>query len=127
MKLPDRLIFAAMDIGGSALLWWIVILEGVIGTMATVALFTLMMDAADPEHAGTDDTLLASVVVLVGSAANVTAGLIGDRAGYAVAFSTGTVLALAGCLALVFVLDRYPVSKRIASVWTPRKSELNAA
>jgi MFS family permease len=116
------LIIAAMDIGGSTLLWWIVILEGVIGTMATVALFTLMMDAADPEHAGTDYTLLASVVVMVGSIANVTAGLIGDRAGYAVAFSTGTALALAGCLTLVFVLDRYPVSKRIASVWTTRRS-----
>ncbi len=116
------LIVAAINIGGTALLWWIVILEGVIGTMATVALFTLMMDAADPEHAGTDYTLLASVVVVVGSIANVTAGLIGDRAGYAVAFSTGTVLALAGCLAAVFVLDRYWVSDRIASVWTMRKS-----
>jgi MFS family permease len=111
-----------MHIGGTALLWWIVILEGVIGTMATVALFTLMMDAANPEHAGTDYTLLASVVVVVGSIANVTAGFIGDRAGYAVAFSTGTVLALAGCLATVFVLDRYWVSERIASVWTMRKS-----
>ena len=116
------LIIAAMDIGGTALLWWIVILEGVIGTMATVALFTLMMDAADPEHAGTDYTLLASVVVVVGSIANVTAGVIGDQAGYAAAFSTGTVLALAGCLMLVFVLDRYPVSNRIASVWTTHKA-----
>ena len=116
------LIIAAMDIGGTALLWWIVILEGVIGTMATVALFTLMMDAADPEHAGTDYTLLASVVVVVGSIANVTAGVIGDQAGYAAAFSTGTVLALAGCLILVFVLDRYPVSNRITSVWTTHKA-----
>ena len=116
------LIIAAMNIGGTALLWWIVILEGVIGTMATVALFTLMMDAADPEHAGTDYTLLASVVVVVGSIANVTAGVIGDLAGYAAAFSTGTVLAFAGCLILVFVLDRHLVSNRITNAWTMHKA-----
>lgn len=121
------LIIAALDIGGTALLWWIVILEGVLGTMATVALFTLMMDAADPKHAGTDYTLLASVVVVVGSIANVTAGLIGDRAGYAAAFSTGTVLALAGCLIVVFVLDRYPVSDRVARGWRCVDRELNRA
>ncbi len=52
------------------LLWAATIVEGVIGTMATVALFTLMMDASDPEHAGTDYTLFASIVVLVGSIGN---------------------------------------------------------
>lgn len=112
------LIIAALGLGGTALLWGIVIVEGVIGTMATVALFTLMMDAADPEHAGTDYTLLASVVVLVGSVANVTAGIIGDRAGYAAAFSTGTLLALAGCLLVVFVLDRYSISDRVSMIWS---------
>ena len=70
-------IAAAGGAGGVTLLWAATVLEGVIGTMATVALFTLMMDAADPEHAGTDYTLLASTVVLVGSIAGLVAGVIG--------------------------------------------------
>uniref|UniRef100_UPI0027B88E77 MFS transporter n=1 Tax=Aquabacterium sp. TaxID=1872578 RepID=UPI0027B88E77 len=54
---------AALGWGGMPLLWWATVAEGVVGTMATVALFALMMDASDPDHAGTDFTLLASVVV----------------------------------------------------------------
>jgi sugar phosphate permease len=80
-------------------------------------LFTLMMDAADPQHAGTDYTLLASVVVLVSSIANVTAALIADAFGFAASFIVGTALALAGCLTLVGTLDRYPVTDRVASAW----------
>jgi PAT family beta-lactamase induction signal transducer AmpG len=110
-------ILASADIGGIAMLWWATILEGVIGTMATVALFTLMMDASNPEHAGTDYTLLASVVVLVGALSNVVAALIADRLGYTASFAIGAVLALLGCLAVVWVLDRYPLSERIAGAW----------
>jgi MFS family permease len=110
-------ILASADIGGIATLWWATILEGVIGTMATVALFTLMMDASDPEHAGTDYTLLASVVVLVGALSNVVAALIADRLGYTASFAIGAVLALFGCLTVVWVLDRRPLSERIARAW----------
>jgi O-antigen/teichoic acid export membrane protein len=85
--------------------------------MATVALFTLMMDASDPEHAGTDYTLLACVVLVVGMIANVCGAAIADAFGYVAAFSTGAILALLGCLALVRVLDRNPISERIASAW----------
>lgn len=113
-------VLAAAKIGGVAILWWATILEGVIGTMATVALFTLMMDASDPEHAGTDYTLLASVVVLVGSLGDVSGALIADRFGYATAFATGMSLALLGCLALVWTLDRHPISERVAAVWASR-------
>lgn len=110
-------IAAAADVGGVAILWWATILEGMLGTMATVALFTFMMDAADPDHAGTDYTLLASVVVLVSSVGNVVAGVITDAFGYLVAFTLGAALAIVGCLAVVLVLDRYPISERIALAW----------
>lgn len=110
-------ILAAAQIGGVAMLWWATILEGIVGTMATVALFTFMMDASDPAHAGTDYTLLASIVVLVGSAANVAAALIADTFGYVFAFTTGMALAVVGCLALISTLDRYPLSERIALAW----------
>lgn len=58
-------IAAAQGLGDHRLLWAATVLEGVVGSMATVALFSLMMDASDPAHPGTDYTLLASVVALV--------------------------------------------------------------
>jgi MFS family permease len=111
-------IAAALGNGGATLLWVATIAEGVIGTMATVALFTLMMDAADPDHAGTDYTLLASVVVLVGSLAGVAGGALADAAGYVTTFATGTALAVAGCLFVVWWLDRRALSPRLAEAWT---------
>ncbi|MGH8240034.1 MAG: MFS transporter, partial [Steroidobacteraceae bacterium] len=104
----------AADIG---LLWVATIAEGVLGTMATVALFALMMDASDPEHAGTDYTLLACVVLLVGMLANLCGGRLADAFGYATTFTIGAILALLGCLALVWVLDRYQFSARVACAW----------
>jgi MFS family permease len=114
-------IAAALGAGSIELLWTATVLEGVVGTMATVALFTLMMDASDPEHAGTDYTLFASVVVLVGFIGNFSGAVIADSHGYAPAFVAGTALALLGCLAVVAVLDRKPMSTRLALAW--RRSE----
>jgi MFS family permease len=110
-------VVAALGAGGVGLLWVATIAEGVLGTMATVALFALMMDASDPEHAGTDYTLLACVVIVVGMIANYCGAAIADAFGYATAFATGAVLALAGCLALVWVVDRYEISSRVTLAW----------
>jgi MFS family permease len=110
-------IAASLGAGGTSLLWVATIVEGLIGTMATVALFTLMMDASDPDHAGTDYTLFASIVILVGYAANFVGATIADAWGYAPAFTLGTALALLGCLAVVLVLDRKPMPERVGLVW----------
>jgi MFS family permease len=107
----------ALGAGGVGLLWLATIVEGLLGTMATVALFALMMDASDPEHAGTDYTLLACVVLVVGMIANIVGASIAEAFGYATAFATGAVLAVLGCLSLIWVLDRYPVSARVAAAW----------
>jgi MFS family permease len=116
-------VAAALGAGGVGLLWVATIAEGVLGTMATVALFALMMDASDPEHAGTDYTLLACVVLIVGMIANLCGGALADAFGYAAAFTTGALLALAGCLTLVWILDRYQFSERVALAWrTPTQS-----
>ena len=115
-------IVAAAGFGGVGMLWAATITEAVLGTMATVALFALMMDASDPEHAGTDYTLLACVVIVVGMIANLCGGLLADALGYTAAFTTGAVLALAGCLTLVWALDRHQFSERVARAWrTPSK------
>jgi MFS family permease len=116
-------IVAAMGIGGVSLLWVATIFEGIIGTMATVALFTLMMDASDPEHAGTDYTLFASLVVVMGPIGNVSGAFIADKLGYAPTFALGSVLAVAGTLLVVRMLDRKPVPARIEQVW--RKAPAN--
>ncbi|MGH8179112.1 MAG: MFS transporter [Steroidobacter sp.] len=110
-------IVAALGVGGVNLLWAATIIEGVLGTMATVALFTLMMDASEPEHAGTDYTLFASVVVLVSSVGNFTSASIADAFGYAPTFIIGAVLALLGCLLVVRSLDRSARPARVAQVW----------
>jgi MFS family permease len=110
-------IAAALGLGGAELLWAATLIEGVVGTMASVALFALMMDASDPAHAGTDYTLLASVVVVVSSLGNLAGGVLGDACGYATAFTVGTVLAAAGCVVLVWRLDRQPTHERVAQAW----------
>jgi MFS family permease len=107
----------ALGFGGIGLLWVATIAEGILGTMATVALFALMMDASDPEHAGTDYTLLACVVLVVGMIASIVGASIAEAFGYATAFATGAVLALLGCLSLICVQDRYPNSARVAAAW----------
>lgn len=107
----------AVGVGGLGLLWTATVVEGVIGTMATVALFSLMMDASDPEHAGTDYTLFACAYVLITFLGSVVAGMIADALGYPTLFAIGIVLALAGALTLVAVLDRKPAPARVASVW----------
>lgn len=110
-------IVAALGMGGVTLLWVATIFEGVIGTMATVALFTLMMDASDPEHAGTDYTLFASLVVVMGPIGNISGAKIADLFGYAPAFTLGSILALIGTLLVVRMLDSKPVPARIEQVW----------
>jgi MFS family permease len=110
-------IIAALGMGGMTLLWVATISEGIVGTMATIALFTLMMDASDPEHAGTDYTLFASVVVLIGPIGNLVGAAVADAVGYAPAFTAGAILALVGTLIVVRMLDHRPAPARIELVW----------
>jgi hypothetical protein len=85
--------------------------------MATVALFTLMMDASDPAHASTDYTLLACAVVIAQGLANFSGAALADAIGYAPVFVLGLVLSGIGCVALVLALDHGAGPKRLAEVW----------
>jgi MFS family permease len=119
-------IAAAVGMGDVSLLWAATVVEGIVSTMATVALFTLMMDASDKAHAGTDYTLFASIVVLVSSLGNFSGATIADSFGYAAAFTTGALLALCGCLVVVWVLDRKPIPERLAAAWGTRPAPAKA-
>lgn len=110
-------VAAAAGWGGMNALWAATVLEGIFGTMATVALFTLMMDAADPAHAGTDFTLLACMTSLVSGLANLVGGVVADAFGYLPTFTLAAVSSALGCLVLVGWLDRHPIHPRIAQAW----------
>src|SRR3546814_19589854 len=74
---------AAIGIGGYGLIASACIAEHVLGGAATVALFTLMMDASDLAYASTDYTLLACATVLAQGAATLSAGAIAQWFGSA--------------------------------------------
>jgi MFS transporter, PAT family, beta-lactamase induction signal transducer AmpG len=64
----------------------ICVLEHLTSGMATVALFTLMMDATRPHAAGTDYTIQASTVVLASGLAATISGASAQALGYAAHF-----------------------------------------
>lgn len=111
-------LFVAAGLGGAELLWLATVSEGLIGTVATVALFTLMMDASDPEHAGTDYTLYASAVVGINALGGTLGAIFADALGYTALFAFAIALCVAGCVVLVWWLDRRPASGRIAQAWS---------
>ncbi|RPI13276.1 MAG: MFS transporter [Lysobacterales bacterium] len=110
-------VAAAFGVGGIAMFWGGTIAEHLFGGMATVALFTLMMDASDPRHAGTDYTLLACAIVVAMGLANFTGATIADAAGYAPTFVVGFVASIAGCLHLVRRIDARGGPERLQPVW----------
>jgi MFS family permease len=111
-------VAAASGFGGIGMFWAGTVAEHLFGSMATVALFTLMMDASDPEHAGTDYTLLSCAIVVAMGLANFAAASVADTAGYRVCFLLGVCLSGAGCLVLVRALDARRGPARLQSAWT---------
>ncbi|MGB0954780.1 MAG: MFS transporter [Panacagrimonas sp.] len=94
--------------------------EHLLGGTATVALFTLMMDASATDHASTDYSLMACGVVVAGGVAAFAAGTIGDWAGFGAAFSCAALLSFGGCIAMVLAIDQGRGPARLSAVWPPR-------
>lgn len=99
-------LFAAMGLDGFGFLVAASVAEHIFGGAATVAVFALMMDASEPDYAGSDYTLFACAIVVVQGVAGMTAGVIGDLAGYPALYAVGLVLSGLGCAALLFGLSR---------------------
>ncbi len=99
-------VVAALGVGGFPMVVAANLTEHVFGGAATVALFTLMMDASEREHAGADYTLLACAVVAAQGVAGFAGGVSGDLVGYAPTFAVGMVLSAVGCWVFVRALDR---------------------
>jgi PAT family beta-lactamase induction signal transducer AmpG len=88
----------AAGLAGTGALAAASVVEHLTGGMATVALFTIMMDACG-EAAATEYTLQASVVVVATGAASTVSGFVAARLGYAGHFA---VAALVSALGLAF-------------------------
>jgi RhtX/FptX family siderophore transporter len=72
--------------------------EHVASGMATAAVFTAMMDACRSEHAATDYTVQASVVVLATGASAAVSGFSAQALGYSGHFALSAALCVAGTL-----------------------------
>jgi len=116
-------VAAAAGLGGVSMLWAGNVAEHLLGGMATVAVFTLMMDASNPRHASTDYALLASAVVITTAVANFVGASIADAAGYVSSFAAGCALSAAGCLLLVRAIDARWGPERLQAVWSRTTSD----
>lgn len=111
-------LIAALGSGGFGLITAASIAEHVLGGAATVALFTVMMDASERAHAGSDYTLLACAVAIVQGVAGLAAGVIGDLLGYPALFGISVVLSGVGCVVLISAIDRGAGPAGVRQVWT---------
>lgn len=73
-----------------------ILYEHFVGGLGTVALFTAMMDASRPGHAGTDYTVQASIVVFSSGVGAAVSGLIAGSFGYPSLYVIAAATALAG-------------------------------
>lgn len=89
-------------------LYGVSIFEHFAGSMATVALFTMMMDACDPAQAGTDYTLQACVVVVATGAMSAVSGFSAKALGFPMHFGLATLLCAAGLLGVAALTRRRP-------------------
>ncbi|MFI5719876.1 MFS transporter [Nocardia sp. NPDC051750] len=110
-------LVASLGTGGFGLIVTASLAEHILGGAATVAVFTLMMDASDPDHAGSDYTLLACAVVTVQGIAGFAAGTVGELLGYPALFGSSLVLSGIGCAALIIATDRGIGPSGVHAVW----------
>lgn len=92
--------------GASGLLSALVVLEHLTGSMATVSLFTVMMDAADERTGATDYTAQASVIVWATFIGAAPSGLVTEQVGYAAHFVIAGTVCVVGAVALTVALPR---------------------
>ncbi|MSQ02534.1 MAG: MFS transporter [Myxococcales bacterium] len=103
LQLPTLAAYGWIAHAGPELLVPVVIAEHLCSGMATAALFTAMMDACRPGHAGSDYTVQASVVVAAQGLAAILSGYSAATLGYEGHFAAAVVLAALAVLVVVRV------------------------
>ncbi|MCP3098750.1 MFS transporter [Myxococcus sp. K15C18031901] len=106
------LLYAVVASGQASRAWLTLAcgVEHVASGMATATLFTAMMDRCRPDHAATDYTVQASLVVLATGAAAALSGFSAQALGYTGHFVLSALLCVAGVLC---------VSPALSSRWAP--------
>ncbi|WP_223745350.1 MFS transporter [Myxococcus sp. XM-1-1-1] len=107
------LLYALVSSGTVSGLPWLTAVcavEHVASGMATAAVFTAMMDVCRPDHAATDYTVQASLVVLATGAAAALSGFSAQALGYTGHFLLAAALCVAGTL---FVTIAFPKSQAL--------------
>lgn len=94
LQVPTLLGYAWIAHAGPGSIVAAILVEHVVSGMATAALFTAMMDACRPGHAGSDYTVQASVVVLAQGLGAMASGWSAARFGYVGHFALAAGLAL---------------------------------
>ena len=105
----------ATGLGGAGALAAASVLEHLTGGIATVSLFTVMMDACT-DAAGTEYTLQASVVVIATGVAQAGSGFIAARLGYAGHFLVGAAVSALGLAFTGWALARTSVRALIPAL-----------
>ena len=89
-------LLPAWGVGGRAAILGVSALEHLTSGIATVTLFTVMMDVCGEEAAATEYTLQASVVVLATGAAATLSGFLAKQIGYPCHFVVSVALSAVG-------------------------------
>lgn len=89
-------LLPSLSIGGTPVIVAVSALEHLVSGVATVSLFTLMMDACTDEAPATEYTLQASVVVIATGAAAALSGFSAKRLGYVGHFTLSATLSALG-------------------------------
>lgn len=92
--------------GPDAALYVLIASEHLVGSMATAALFTCMMDWCSEESSATDYTVQASTVVIATGVASALAGFSAEAPGYFGHFAVAAVLASGAVAAVVLLFPR---------------------
>jgi PAT family beta-lactamase induction signal transducer AmpG len=108
------------------LLGALVVLEHVTGGMATVSLFTAMMDAALKETGASDYTAQASVVVAASGVGSALSGVVADGLGYGWHFLVAGVVCVVGSVGMI-PLYRRGIAPSPGEVHADRESERGGA
>ena len=102
-------VLPAMGVGGTEVLSVVVFCDTFFGSMATTALFTLMMDACRSGLPGSDYTLQASIIVLLVSCVSSLSGFMAASLGYAKHFAITGCLTGIGWLGVWTILKHAPL------------------
>lgn len=103
LQVPTLLAYAWIAHAGPGSIVAAIVVEHVVSGMATAALFTAMMDACRPGHAGSDYTVQASVVVLAQGLGAMASGWSAAQLGYVGHFALAAGLALVPLLVVAGV------------------------